>query len=329
MNKDYRLDHTSAAALHSILTWFADYGSSIQACRTFTHLHHQSATIQRLAAALSTHLHIFTSKLASLQTLYANMNTETASLLALQNMLSQDLELFGQIKPIITSSHSTPTILSRLFELTSQSHAVSNKPLFIFLKDIFIPTLETYFRPLHAWMTQGILDSSNQLDFFVTSSNNQENHSIFALNGNVPPFMKNSAYHVLAAGKTMDFVKHVRSIPSVEDDSFTSFLKTELDEEEGTMNPFEQAFEAALNAWISKKYSFASKQLRITLDTSSELWNCLDGLHGVYCMLNYIPMTTFMNCLFLKVRVWFGEVNVVDEFPSRVARSTCSHRRFT
>ena len=231
---------------------------------------------------------------------------ETASLLGLQNILSQDLELFHEIKPIVTSSHSTPTILSRLFELTSQSHAVNHKPLFIFLKNIFIPTLETYCRPLHAWMTQGILDSSNHLDFFITCTTDEENHSIFALNGNIPPFMTSSAYHVLAAGKTMDFVKHVRCIPSVEDDSFTSFLKDELDEEDGSMNPFELAFEAALNAWISKKYNFASEQLRITLDSSSELWSCLDALHGVYCMLYYIPMITFMNGLFLKVRslVW-------------------------
>ena len=41
----------------------------------------------------------------------------------------------------------------------------------------------------------------------------------------------------------MDFVKRMRSVTSVADGDFTTFLQRQLDYKNSTINPFEQAFE--------------------------------------------------------------------------------------
>ena len=99
----------------------------------------------------------------------------------------------------------------------------------------------------------------------------------------------------------MDFVKRMRSVDSTPDDNFTQFLQRQLDCESSVMNPFEQAFETALDAWIMEKYEFASNALKGTLDDSSELWTQLDRVHGIYCMLSHHSMTLFTRTLFEKV----------------------------
>src|SRR5208282_5251770 len=80
VNNEYRLDHASADALKSILFWFADYGFSIHVCRTFIKTPSKTATLQAFSAALSTQLQTFNSKLAELQSTYANLKTQTTSL---------------------------------------------------------------------------------------------------------------------------------------------------------------------------------------------------------------------------------------------------------
>jgi hypothetical protein len=153
-------------------------------------------------------------------------------------------------------------------------------------------------------MTRGDLDSSSYPELFITST--QENgHPIFDLvkdNGgvNAPRFMLHIINRVLAAGKTMDFVKRMHTVTSVEDEKFTSFLQQEFGEFE-SINPFEQAFENTLDTWIAKKYDYASQMLRETLHDKSELWRTLDGIHGIYCMLSYTSMTKFTQTLFQKV----------------------------
>jgi hypothetical protein len=290
--------------LTSILSWFADYGSSVHSCRLFSKVTSKTATIQSFSAALSLQLLNLTSKLADLQNIYANLNCKTTSLIALQNLLFNDLELFHRLKSLVTTSHTSSSLLLRLHQLTCQSNATGSHSLHTFILSLFLPALETYLRPLHAWMTHGDLDTSNYPEFFIISTL-ENGHPTFDLvkdNGGVmaPGFMLPVVNRVLAAGKTMDFVKRMHTVTSVEDNNFTSFLQQEFGESE-SMNPFEQAFEDTLDTWISKKYDYASEMLRDTLHDKSELWKTLDGIHGIYCMLLYPSMTKFTQTLFQKV----------------------------
>ena len=99
----------------------------------------------------------------------------------------------------------------------------------------------------------------------------------------------------------MDFIKHLSTISPVDHDSFTLFLENECDLGPESMNPFEQAFDTALETWIMKKYDFASEALRGMLHSQKDLWEQLDRLHGIYCMLSYREMTLFTESLFHKV----------------------------
>jgi hypothetical protein len=161
-------------------------------------------------------------------------------------------------------------------------------------------------------MTHGDLDCSSYPEFFITSTL-ENGHPIFDLvknNGGVmaPRFMLHVVNRVLAAGKTMDFVKRMHTVTSMEDEKFTSFLQQEFGESE-SMNPFKQAFENTLDTWISKKYDYASEMLRETLHDKSELWRTLGGIHGIYCMLSYTSMAKFTQTLFQKV------VHSSSDFP--------------
>ena len=329
VNNEYRLDHASADALKSVLSWFADYGSSIHACRTFIKTPSKTATLQAFSAALSTQFQIFNSKLADLQSTYANLKTQTTSLIGLQNHLRDDLELFHSLTSLVTTSNTSNSLLTTLHDLACQSQAIGLHSRHDFTLKLFLPALETYLRPVHGWMTRGDLNSANYPEFFITSSLH-EKHPVYDLSqeNTAPRFMLHIVNRVLAAGKTMDFVKQMRSFRSTADDNFTIFLQHQLNYENSAINPFEQAFEMALNAWISEKYEFASNMLKEMLDDSSELWTQSDRVHGIYCMLSHHSMNRFTHSLFEKVFLLLTEFDV-DEFTWRMARSTYSHGRFT
>lgn len=274
----------------------------------------QVATVQAFAAALTTQLNIFNSKLADLQSVYANLKCQTTSLIALQNLLQHDLELFQGLKSIVTTTTSN-TLLTQLHELVCQSHAMGSHSLHEFLLTLFLPSLETYLRPLHGWMTQGALYPSNYPEFFITSSL-QNDHPVYHLireNGDpvAPRFMLHIVNRVLAAGKTTDFVKHLSTLDPIDNDSLTLFLRQEADLGPASLNPFEQAFDTALDAWIMRKYDFASEALRRMLHSQTDLWEQLDRLHGVYCMLSFREMTLFTENLFRKVYLLRGGIGML------------------
>lgn len=302
VNTEYRLDHASADALKSILSWFAEQGKSIRACHTFCQHPSKTATLQAFSAALSNQLHTFNSKLADLQTTYANRKTQTTSLIALQSLLREDLGLFHEIESLVTTSNTSNSLLTDLHNLACQSHAIGLHSLHEFILKLFLPSLETYLRPLHAWMTHGDLSASDYPEFFITSTTHDD-HPVYDLaEAMAPRFMLHVVNRVLAAGKTLDFVKRMRSISTtLNNDMFSTFLNDQLDYEHIPMNPFEQAFETALDAWIMAKYDFASKALKGILSDSSELWIQLDRVHGIYCMISHCSMSQFTQTLFEKV----------------------------
>ena len=47
------------------------------------------------------------------------------------------------------------------------------------------------------------------------------------------------------------------------------------------MDPFEQAFESALDEWVGEKYEVVSRMLRTSIHEGSELWRCSGGLLSV------------------------------------------------
>jgi hypothetical protein len=284
--------------------------------------------MQTFSSSLSTQLHNLNGKLADYQSTYANMKSQTTSLISLQNLLRNDLELFHSVKSIVTTSNTSNTLLTNLHDLACQSHSIGEHTLHTFVLKLLLPSLETYLRPLHGWMTQGHLATSTSPDFFITSSL-QNGHYVYDLvreNGAAlaPRFMLHLVNRVLAAGKTMAFVKQVNT-PQISHNHESEPFKFEST----TLNPFDEAFESALNEWVMKKYEFTSTMLRKTLEESKELGTQLDAIHGIYCMLSHECMTQFTETLFNKVRTFLKKriyINhVVDEFTRRMARSSCSY----
>jgi hypothetical protein len=155
-------------------------------------------------------------------------------------------------------------------------------------------------------MTNGDLDITIHPDFFITSTTNADYpiHDLVPTTSGLsaPKFMLHIVNRVLAAGKTMDFVKRMQPVVAVDNDTFTTFLQDQFDN--GSVNPFDQAFGNALELWISRKYEIASAAMRRTLNDGSELWRQLDGIHGVYCGLSYHAMGLFTRSVFQKVCGW-------------------------
>lgn len=255
------------------------------------------------------------------------MTRHTISLIALQNLLRGDLELFNEIKPIVTTDPPSNVILSHLYDSACQAHAIGSRSLHDFILRLFLPSLDTYLRPFHAWMTQGHLNTCDYPEFFITSTLNN-GHRVFDLvqdNGFTlaPRFMSRVVSRIFAAGKTMDFVNCLNQSSSIDIIPFTPFLHIR---EFDPLNPLDQAFGIALDAWIMQKYDLASKILRKTLHSRSELWTQLNCVHRIYLMLSHEAMARFTEMLFQKVILLRGSLLIcTDESIWRMARSSYSH----
>jgi len=161
-------------------------------------------------------------------------------------------------------------------------------------------------------MTQGDLDTSIYPDFFITSTPDPStNHLSYDLikdsdnNTNAvtaPRFMLHIVNRVLAAGKTVTFLKRMDPIPCTlaQGTNFTPFLRERI-HRGGGVDPFEQAFESALDEWVGEKYEVVSRMLRTSIHEGSELWRIVGGVQGVYCLLHYSAMTRFTQLLFQRV----------------------------
>jgi Gamma tubulin complex component N-terminal len=228
---------------------------------------------------------------------HANLTTETTSLLSLRNILLPHLEPFQTLKEVLTSTTST-ALLTALHEQACESHATGNFLLHEFIQSLFLPSLETYLRPLHGWMTTGTLDPQIYPEFFITSQTT-ESKVLYEVNG-PPEFMQHVTKRVLAAGKTINFIRTLHPLTtSLPQTSFTAFVQHHSDA--SSMNPFEQSFDRALEQWITQKYDFASRTLRETLRSSREIWDQLEWLHGVYCGLDVPGSRAFLGTLWDKM----------------------------
>jgi len=333
VNTEYRLDHASSEALKSVLTWFADYGTSIHLCHTYSHQASKTPTIQTFSATLSAHLSELTVTLANLQTTYANLTTDTTSLLSLQNTLSPQLELFHNLRMMLFSTTSN-SLLTVLHKAACQSHAIGNLHLHEFILSLFLPSLETYLRPLHGWMTGGTLDPIIYPEFFIITKQIGDCVVYEISAGGAPRFMEHIVNRVLAAGKTMNFIRNLRSpISYLDSTPFSSSLRDQLDSDQSSINPFEQAFEAGFEAWIMQKYDFASQMLSDTLRSSREIWDQLDWIHGLYCLLHVSCMNRFTAALFEKMNSpgdWRDRHILTDDlqeaFAERIPRALISVR---
>jgi len=322
-NAEYRLGHASSEAFKSLLTRFADYGTSIHLCRTYSRHTSKIPTIQTFSAALSAHLSDLALTLANLQTTYANLTTDTTSLLSLQITLSPQLELFHSLRTVLFSTSSN-SLLTALHKTACQSHAIGNLRLHEFILSLFLPSLETYLRPLHGWMTEGTLDPTIHPEFFIISTQT-EDRVVYEISGGVPRFMEHTVNRVLAAGKTINFIKSLRSPMTYLDSTpFSSSLRDQFDSDTSSISPFEQAFEAGFEAWITQKYDFASQMLCDTLGSSREIWDQLDWIHGLYCLLHVSCMNRFTAALFEKMNApgdWRDRHILTDDLQEAFAES--------
>ena len=321
---EYRLDHVSSEAFKSVLTWCADYGTSIHLCRTYSRHTSKTPTIQTFSAALSTHLSQLALTLTNLQTTYANRTTDTTSLLSLQNTLSPLLELFHSLRTVLFSTTSN-SLLTALHKTACQSHAIGNLRLHEFILSLFLPSLETYLRPLHGWMTDGTLDPTIHPEFFIISTQTEDRVVYEISVGGAPRFMEHTVNRVLAAGKTINFIKSLRSpITYLDSTPFSSSLRDQFDSDTSSINPFEQAFEAGFEAWITQKYDFASQMLCDTLRSSREIWDQLDWIHGLYCLLHVSCTNRFTAALFEKMNApgdWRDRHILTDDLQEAFAES--------
>ena len=234
--------------------------------------------------------------------MYANFKSRTTSLLALKNKLSGELEYFNQIKAVIKTANSSNTLLSQLHELACHSHATGLESLHKFTLALFLPSFDTYLRPLNGWMTKGELNTPVYPEFFV-ATREIDGRPVFELvrdKGGVaaPRFMLGVVDRVIAGGKSMNFVKQSKPTPDIDEECFTAFFKGQASSK---INPFEQSFENALESWIAKKYDIASNALRELIQNNGQLWDELDRIHGIYCMISHQAIGRFTAALFQRV----------------------------
>ncbi|KAL7749421.1 hypothetical protein RI367_005292 [Sorochytrium milnesiophthora] len=185
----HSLTHLSDGVLTSVAANLASFGSNLAWIRSFCQRVKESSRhsvllvlggfisaveeqLQRLGIALSE------MELAA-QCGHFVRDVRLATLLSLENMLSTEIHLFGQIKQFMSAialdqnglywrATLSGRLLTSLYERVDAAHAVSSSEGLRFWLHAMVMALDPYMRWLSEWLAQGYVEHAEQ-EFFVTS----------------------------------------------------------------------------------------------------------------------------------------------------------------
>lgn len=336
VNNRFALRHSSLAAFQEVLSWYAEKGTDLNRIRAFTKAKNtqDSPEQQTFVASVAEKLAILDQKLIEIEhRLVSTKNSDQlVSLLALQGELEPLLHPYMLLSSIIYSI-TTPTTppppatlatahLSYLFTASCSLQSTGDTTSFTFMATIFFTCLQTYLRPIRAWMERGEL--RKQDDHFLVAKTRADDevelgglwHDQFTLrrdeNGvlQAPEFVHKAATRIFITGKSVVFLKRLieHQLPST-----TLPLETKSGEigddigfdgvcsDEDTLAPFRDMFAYSFSRWIDALHHSVSSRLRDILYHSCGLWKSLDALETVYLCRDGFLFDSIATQVFEKV----------------------------
>lgn len=312
LNYQFALRHSSLGAFQTILGWYAEKGTHLDRIRAFTEAKKtpDSPEQQTFITATAEKIAILDKQLVEIeQRLVSTKNSDQiVSLLALQGELDPLLHPYMLLGSIIHTLRAPTTLatahLEHLFNSACALQSVGDTNTFTFMISVFFTCLQTYLRPIRAWMERGELRNGDE-HFLVAKTQADEDvelgglwHDQFSLRRNsqgvlqAPDFVHKAAGRIFITGKSVVFLRRlvehgIASAASLSAETDHASMGRDMSAEnvcsdENTLAPFQDLFSHAFSRWIDALHHSVSSRLRDVLYHSCGLWKSLDALETVY-----------------------------------------------
>lgn len=300
----------SSPAIASVLQTLARIGSPIKKLRRWCEAEHPGALLQRFQCVVECRLTDFDksivqleerctapveSHVVSLVAVCDEVRARSRPILALANIAAglskQDVEQFSHLEP--------------LYDDVCDYQASGDDEIYNYLADVFLQSLETYLRPIRAWMEHGELHTSDNFFFIAEQPSAGESiwHDWYALRKNpdgrlsAPKFIFAASKRILNAGKSIKFLSQLGLL-----NVGLTFEEPPLDFKslsvEQGITPFSVLFEQRFLEWINSKYKPTSRILKEQLVDVHGLCKCLRALQDIYIFRNGAQLQNFADPIF-------------------------------
>ncbi|KAH0608252.1 uncharacterized protein H6S33_002304 [Morchella sextelata] len=323
LSTQFALRHTSLLAFKALLNWYGEKGTNLNRIRYFTSIHNIqiSPEQQTFTSAVAEKLFLLDQRLVEIEQRFVGNATtnQIASLLSLQSELEPLLHPYILLSNIIDAITNPPTPipqttlatlhLEHLFTSACTLQSTGDHPTFTFMTSLFFTSLQTYLRPIRAWMERGELRPAEIFLVSQTLTADQVEpgglwHDQFTLRMDpatgalqAPRFVHAAAARIFITGKSVVFLQRLvaHHLPSAMHSTDAANAARESGGVEltvpdgGSLAPFQDLFGAAFEAWINDRHHSVSSRLRDILYRDCGLWRSLDALGCVYlCRDGYL-----------------------------------------
>lgn len=302
------LQDLSGPAVASVFQTLAGLGSPIRKVRHWCKAEHPGALLQRFQSVVERKLIDFDKSIVLLEDIYAaparshvvsmigvcdEVRDRSRSILALANIV---LRLPGRKSEQF--SH-----LELLYDEVCEYQASGEVGIYSYLADVFLQSLETYLRPIRAWMERGELHHTDNFFFIAAQSSAGESvwHDRYVLckdsagQLSAPKFIFAASKRILNAGKSIKFLTQLGV--NIE----LTFEEPPLDLKSlggAGITPFSVLFDQLFIEWINSKYKPTSQILKKQLVDVHGLCRCLGALQDIYIFRNGSQLQSFADPIF-------------------------------
>ncbi|KAH8149715.1 uncharacterized protein LAJ45_06346 [Morchella importuna] len=336
LSTQFALRHTSLLAFKALLNWYGEKGTHLNRIRYFTSIRniHVSPEQQTFTSAVTEKLFLLDQRLIEIEQRFVGNATtnQIASLLSLQSELEPLLHPYILLSNIIgaITNPRTPipqttlaTLhLEHLFTSACTLQSTGDHQTFTFMTSLFFTSLQTYLRPIRAWMERGELRPSEIFLVSQTLTPDQVEpgglwHDQFALRTDpatgalqAPRFVHAAAARIFITGKSVVFLQRLAEhhLPTamLSTDAANAAQDAELTVPDSgggsdSLAPFQDTFAAAFSAWIGARHHSVSSRLRDILYRDCGLWRSLDALDCVYLCRDGHRFDVLAGAVFEKI----------------------------
>lgn len=318
----FGLRHSSLGAFQNILAWFAEKGTEVDRIRAFATAKNTAAADlperQTFVSAAAEKLAVLDQQLVRIEQRLVDTKDsgQIVSLIALQGELDPLLHPYMLLGSIIHGLRSPAALaatahLEPLFNAACTLQSVGDTHAFGFMTSLFFTCLQTYLRPIRAWMERGELRDRDS-HFLVAKTRADEDvelgglwHDQFSLRRSArgvlqaPDFVHNAAGRIFITGKSVVFLRRLVEhgiappgcLAAAEPDHESAGRSMSAanvcgdgssSDDTAMLAPFQDLFAHAFSRWIDALHHSVSSRLRDILYHSCGLWKSLDALETVY-----------------------------------------------
>ncbi|KAJ5381919.1 uncharacterized protein N7496_004347 [Penicillium cataractarum] len=297
VDRSYTLAHSSHTALLSLLKFFTETGSKIDALRRFTEAPQSIAYMQTFCRGVEDRLREFDGFLCKVQCSYLSAGS-IVSILQLSDDVRQSSHQLLLLSDLVSKAETNSTnqpmrCLDLLYNLVCMTEALGDEETSRALATLFFSCFKTYTRSIQLWMESGQVDPLDAAFFVKLKSDSGDLRTLWhdwyeideGYQGqNIPQFLEPSLLKVFTTGKSLVFLRHLNALP----DRSESATRTDTifddvySESTYTALPFSALVESAFDRLVDLNHSASAGLLRTELDEQCGLWVSFDALQHVY-----------------------------------------------